>query len=108
MEEETKKLLEENIEISRQSLKILKGMRRASRIATAFKILYWLIIVGVLAGTYYFLEPYIKSAIEVVQGIQQVLPGGQKTNGTQSTSSDLLKNLPPDLLKNIQDFLKTQ
>ena len=108
MEIEEKKILEENLEISRESLKILKGIRRANRLNTAFKILYWLVILGIAAGVYYFLEPYIKSAMGAIQQVQQALPGSQKTNGTQSTSSDLLKNLPPNLLNQLQDFFKTK
>lgn len=107
-EEETKKILEENLEISRQSLKILKGIRRANRLNMVFKILYWLVILGIMAGVYYFAEPYIKSAINTIQEVQQILPGSQKTNGTQGTSQDLLKNLPPDLLKQLQNIFKTK
>jgi len=110
MEEEAKKLLEQNIEISRESLKILKGIRRSGRISAAFKILYWLVVLGVLAGTYYFIEPYIKSAISVFQGIQQTLGtsnGGTKASG-QAISPDMLKNIPPDLLKQLQNLLKTK
>jgi hypothetical protein len=106
--EEIKKLLSENLEISRQSLKILKGIRRANRIAMAFKILYWLIIIGALAGTYYFLEPYIKNAISTIQEVQQTLSGTQKTGGTQSISPDTLKNISPDLIKQLQNVLKTK
>ena len=106
MEEEEKKLLEENLEISQESLKILKGIRRANRLNMVFKILYWLVILGAVAGVYYFIEPYIRGAIGTVQQVQQMLPGSQ--NETQGTSSDLLKNLPPDLLKQLQNFLKTK
>lgn len=82
MDEELNKLLRENLEISRESLKILKGIRRANRLNVAFKILYWLVILGIVAGVYYFVEPYVKNAIGVIEEAQQ--------------------------LKNIQDFLKTQ
>lgn len=108
MDEEIKKLLEENLEISRQSLKILKGIRRANRIAAAFKILYWLVIIGALAGAYYFLQPYIQNAVGIAQEVQQTLSGTQKTSGTQGVSPDILKNISPDLLKKIQDLLKTK
>lgn len=78
MDEDIKKLLEENIEISEESLKILKGIRRANRIAAAFKIFYWLIIIGSVVGAYYYLQPYIEQ----------------------------IKNLPPDILKSLQEIMK--
>ncbi len=110
-------LLKENLAVSQESLKILKSIRRGNRIATAFKIFYWLIILGVFAGAYYFLQPYIKSALEIVQGVGQTISPGQKTDGTsaskgvqslQDISPDMLKNLPPDLLKKLQDALNTK
>jgi len=106
METEEKKILEENLEISKESLKILKGIRRANRLNMAFKILYWLVILGAVAGVYYFVEPYIKSAMGAIQQVQQAPPGNQ--NGTQDSSPDLLKNLPSDLLKQLQNFFKTK
>jgi hypothetical protein len=72
MEEEAKKILEENLEISRQSLKILKGIRRGNRIAMVFKVLYWLVILGAVAGAFYFLEPYIKNAGSFFQEFKQI------------------------------------
>ena len=35
-------------------------MRRASRLGTAFRIFYWLVIIGLGFGAYYFIEPYVK------------------------------------------------
>ncbi len=111
MSEELEELLKENIEISRESLKILKGIRRANRLASAFKIFYWLIIIGSAVGAYYFLEPYIKQGLAIVNQFQEAISAG----GTQKTSSDvknvsqnpsdILKNLSPDLLKKLQDAL---
>ncbi len=43
-DDEVKKLLRENVEISKESLKILKGFRRNNRISAFFRIIYWLII----------------------------------------------------------------
>ncbi len=109
MPEELEELLKENIEISRESLKILKGIRRANRIASAFKIFYWLVIIGSAVSAYYFLEPYIKQGLTIVSQFQEVVSGPQKAgsevkNGSQ-TPSDILKNLSPDLLKKLQDAL---
>ncbi len=81
MEEDLKKILEENLEISRQSLKILRGIRRSNRINAVFKVFYWLVIIGSMVGAYYYLQPYIKIAVTYFQ-------------------------ILPDALKNLQDVLK--
>ena len=81
MDEEFKKLLEENIEISRESLRILKGIRRHNRISSAFKIFCWLIIIVAAAGALYFLQPYIKQGLAIINQAQETLSGLQKING---------------------------
>ena len=110
MLEELEKLSKENIEISRESLKILKGIRRANRLASVFKIFYWLVIIGSVVGAYYFLEPYIKQGLAIVSQIQEAMSGPQKTGSEVKSGSqipsDILKNLSPDLLKKLQDALK--
>lgn len=75
-DDEIKKLLKENVETSKESLKILKGIRRNSRISAFFKIIYWLIIIGAAFGAYYYLQPYMNQALDLVkqvQGIQKSL-----------------------------------
>lgn len=110
--EDLKELLEENIEVSKESLKILKSIRRSSRLASTFKILYWLIIIGSVIGTYYYFQPFINGAIKTFQQIISVFSDTQGTGNsikpseTQNISPDLLKNLSPDMIKNLQDALK--
>ena len=60
MNSEERELLERTLKISEENNRILKGMRRASRLGTAFRIFYWLVIIGLGFGTYYFIEPYVK------------------------------------------------
>ncbi len=93
MDEELKRILDENLAISKESLKILKGIRRGNRLGAALKIFYWLVIIGALAGSYYFLEPYIKQGLAIINQVQETVSGGQKTSGTQIISPDILKNL---------------
>ncbi len=93
MDEELKNLLSENLAISKESLKILKGIRRGNRLAIAFKFFYWLVIIGAVVGAYYFLQPYIKQGLAIVNQVQETVSGAQKTGGTQIISPDILKNL---------------
>lgn len=60
MNSEERELLERTLRISEENNKILKGMRRAGRLGTAFRIFYWLVIIGLGFGAYYFIEPYVK------------------------------------------------
>ena len=60
MNSEEKELLERTLKISEENNKILKSMRRVGRLGVAFKIFYWLVIIGFGFGAYYFIEPYVK------------------------------------------------
>ena len=101
-DEELKKLLSENLEISRESLKILKGIRRANRMAAAFKIFYWLIIVGSMVGAYFYLQPYLQQALTIVKQVQETISGVQKIGDTVKNGSQI----SPDILKNIENIMK--
>jgi hypothetical protein len=83
MDEEIKNLLKENLEVSKKSLEILKKINRARQIALFFKLLYWILIILAIYYGYQFIQAYIDS-------IRQSL--------------EILKNLPPDLLKNFKQF----
>ena len=45
---------------------ILKKIIRNNRIATTFWLLYWLIIIGVSVGAYYYIQPYIEKSIPLL------------------------------------------
>ncbi len=60
MNSEERELLERTLRISEENNQILKGIRRANRLATVIKIFYWFIIMGLGFGAYYFIEPYVK------------------------------------------------
>jgi hypothetical protein len=75
MDEEIKKLLEENLKVSKESLSILKGIQRKERLAFIFKIIYWLLIITAFYYGYQFLQPYfqsLKQSLELLKIIQQL------------------------------------
>ena len=59
MNSEEREILERTLRISEENNKILKSMRRAGRLATVFRVFYWLVIIGLGFGAYYFIEPYV-------------------------------------------------
>ena len=42
---------------------ILRGMRRRERWRNVFQIFYWLVIIAIALGAYYFIQPYIDAMI---------------------------------------------
>jgi high-affinity Fe2+/Pb2+ permease len=62
--EETREIVERNNEKINQAYNMLWRGRM-------FQIVYYLLIVGVAIGAFYFLEPYIDNAVEVYGQLQE-------------------------------------
>ncbi len=65
MDEESKKLIEETLELAKDNNEMLHSMRRSMRIARIMSILYWIIIIGSAIGVYYYIQPYVDKALDV-------------------------------------------
>lgn len=61
MTPEEKELLRETAELTKENHKILKSMQRNARIASFFRAIYWIFIIGSAVGAYYFIQPYIEA-----------------------------------------------
>ena len=72
MDEETKKLLEENLRLARENNDMLHSLRRSARFARFMSLLYWVFIVGSAVGAYYLIEPYINQVKDLYSGASDV------------------------------------
>lgn len=71
IENETRKLLQENIEISRENNKLLKKLHRGAIISSILRIVYVAVIVGAPVFLYYtFLQPYFAELSEAYEGVK--------------------------------------
>lgn len=61
-------LLEENN-------KLLKQMRRSQKIGRTMQVLYWLVIVGLAVGAFYFLQPWIEQTLAMYSAITDNMNG---------------------------------
>ncbi|MBI4692310.1 MAG: hypothetical protein HY773_02645 [Candidatus Terrybacteria bacterium] len=76
-DEELKQLLKKNLEISEESLRILKKMNRAAVIGRILRFFKWMIIIGISVGAFYYIEPYIGQLADLLkqlQKFQNILP----------------------------------
>ncbi len=73
MTPEEKSLLERTYVLAEENNSILRKMRRANRWSTTFSIIYWVVIIGAGLGAYYALQPYLMSAIKVINQGQSLL-----------------------------------
>jgi uncharacterized membrane protein len=72
--DDLKKLLEENLQVSRESLSILKKIQRARTFGMVFKVIKWVIIIGLSIGLYYYIEPYVKNYIDIFENLSPFIP----------------------------------
>ncbi|MEN9524081.1 MAG: hypothetical protein RL536_150 [Candidatus Parcubacteria bacterium] len=86
--ERTHKLVEENNEI-------LRSIRRSNRFGTIMRVLYWVLILALSFGAYYFIQPYLSSMLGTYSSLQNSLQGLQgDVNSAQNAAGsirDLLK-----------------
>ncbi len=62
--EETKKLVEDNN-------KILHSIQKRERLSFLVRILYWLVIIGIGVGAFYYVKPYMEQLMKVYQSIKE-------------------------------------
>ncbi|MCK4918362.1 MAG: hypothetical protein KAS02_01075 [Candidatus Pacebacteria bacterium] len=100
MDPEDKKIIRDNLEIAQDNQKMLKKMRRSMILGGFIRIIYWVIIISLSLGAYYYLQPYIDSARETLHQIQggvNVVSDGVTTT-TQYTG---------DVVDSVLDFGKS-
>lgn len=97
MEEETKKLLEENLKLSKENNGLLLELYKIQHRAQITRILYWCLIILVSIGAFYFLKPYLGNLLNVytggVSGINNISDIGNSLKNSQAEVQDLVKEL---------------
>ena len=86
MTPEEKKLLEQIADLSEENNRLLRKIRNTGRWSLAYNLIYWIVIIGISLGAYYYIQPYIDQ-------LQGVYSGAKGTVKDVQNISGLLKNL---------------
>lgn len=70
MSPEDRKTLDEVKNIAEECRDILKRIQRARRLEFAWRVFYWLMILGLAFGSYYFIQPYIDRLMSAYGALQ--------------------------------------
>ncbi len=87
MTPEERSLLERTYKLTEENNEILRKIRRGNRWSMAIKATYWIVIIGLSIGAFYFVQPYIEFMTSTL-GI-----GTQEPGTVPEGSQGFLKNL---------------
>ena len=93
--------LEEVYKMTHENNEMLHSMLRQQYLATAFRVVYWLVILGAIGSTYYFIGPIVRPIISAFtsNSIKMEDTIGQ-LNQLRTQFSD--KNLLNEVVKNLK------
>jgi hypothetical protein len=93
--DETKAMMAEILKLTRENNEILVKVRNGQRWAQISKALYWLVILGIGFGSFYFIQPYLNSLTSSYSSVFGSSDSSKK-DGSGSLSD----------LNHLQDLLK--
>jgi hypothetical protein len=82
MTPEEKALLESTYTLVKENNDLLRGIRRRARWGVAWRITYWVLIIGVSLGAFYFIQPYVDAVRDLT---------GRSNDSASSTLDELLR-----------------
>ena len=95
MSPEDRSLLERTYKMAEENNSLLLSLRRHARMGTAIKVVYWIVILGLSFGAYYFIQPFITAITGTVYN----------NENSTSTNTNGLGNIE-NTISQIQDLLK--
>lgn len=87
------KSIEEKLEKNNQ---LLVKVRRVQRQGQLFKILYWVLIILLAFGAFYYIQPYVNQLLEAYTGIQNTQEKIQTAFPNLDNVNELINQLKGD------------
>ncbi len=91
MEVNPNEKLDEILELTKENNRILHALRSAQRRASMFRLLYWLVVIGLGFGAFYYIQPYLEQIMGVYAGAQSSIDSIQ--NATSSIQNGDWKSI---------------
>lgn len=73
MDPESKKLLEETYALEEENNRMLRSLKRSMLWSRVMSILYWVLILGVSVGAFYYIQPYLDDVMSIYDGVKSNL-----------------------------------
>ncbi len=82
MTPEEHELLKRSIALAEENNDMLRSIRRSMRLGRLMTIIYWLVIIGISVGAYYFVQPYLQQLMGIYGGAQSNIDSVSKVLDT--------------------------
>ena len=63
-------MLKKTLELAQDNNKMLHSIRRGMFWGKVVRVIYWVVIIGAAVGVYYYINPYIDSAISAYGNVK--------------------------------------
>ena len=73
MSPEEGEMLKRSVALAEENNKMLHSIKRSMRMSRIMSILYWVIIIGISLGAFYFAQPYIDQVMKLYGSASSVL-----------------------------------
>jgi len=70
MQPEEKEMLKKTLELAQENNKMLHNIRRSMFWGRIVRVVYWIIIIGAAIGIFYYIAPYIDSAVSAYGNVK--------------------------------------
>ena len=70
MQPEEREMLKKTLELAQENNKLLHSVRRNMFWGRVVRIIYWVVIIGTAVGIYYYITPYIDSAVNAYGNVK--------------------------------------
>lgn len=85
MTPDDRRLLEEVKSLAEENSKMLRSIQRMNRTSAVLKMIYWIVILGISFGAFYFMQPYLDALKNAA--------GGDTPGPSTNSFEEVLKSL---------------
>jgi len=96
---EIKKLLKRNLEISEESSKIIKKIHGVQKTGRILKISKWVLVIALALGAYYYIQPFMETFWETVGQIKEDFSSLKETG-------ESMGNIPSGFLDQVKKLFE--
>lgn len=81
------------IEIEEENSEAIKKMQKYQKIQNIFRIIYWLVLIGIALGAFYYFQPFVNSVFSDYESIKNSITSFNSKNPADPTMINNVLNI---------------